>query len=282
MQFPTELFSKSCLIYKKGTYGIFYLEGKDGKYYTVKVTLDTNEVNINKYIKENAGNNPNLLIVKGIYYDKSPIYLSLFSDKNNKLVNPVCKNLEVEKIFSKNTYLKHVFYLTEACLYNLGFYLGTYGGRLSYQEFVNYTFEMFSALQTLHSLNIWHRDIKPANFLICEDKDINSVKYIFAERSWKVNNIDNKFIKLIDFGDAIIQEVTNPCIEYQYEVNVALLNVIRLMWIKINDEKNNIEYEDLIERVKNCQTSLLDIMLNAKIFDKLVSEESADIKVELK
>jgi len=280
--FPSELFEKSCLIYKKGSYGIFYLTGKDGNFYTVKVTTDPNEIKINEYIKRNT-DNPNILIVKGIYTDTSPIYNPLFSNKYNKLENPICKDLKVEEIFSRNLSYNYFYYLTEACLYNLGYYLGAFSGSLTYQEFVNYTFEILSSLQTLHSLNIWHRDIKAANFLICQDKDFNSVKYILDDKSWKISNINNRYIKLIDFGESVIVEnVTNPCKDFQYEVNVALKNVIQLMWRKVEDKsEHEDEYNDLIDRMKNCETSLSDIILNVKIFDNLISDEPADITVFL-
>jgi len=278
--FPVEEFEKSCLIYKKGYYGIFYLVGKNGKNYTVKVTLDPGEIQISKYIKQYAGNMPNLLILEGVYEDVSPYYIPFFN--KNKLENPICKNLKVEEVFystPSNKNVNYFYYLTKACLYNIGYFLGTYKGTLSYQEFVNYSFEMLAALYTLHSLKIWHRDIKPANFLICGD-DPTSVKYILGNKSWKIDS--KRYIKLIDFGESkIVKDVVNPCEEFKFEVDVALLNVIQLMWRKIEGEKNVNDYEDLIIRMKNCKTNISDIILNAKIFDNLISNEPADINVNL-
>lgn len=284
-KFPSQKFEKSCLLYTKNNYGIFYLTGNDGNNYTVKImehygTLNP-EIQMNLYIKKYASHIPNLLMYEGIYKDINPNRFSLFS---NKIEKSGCKDYKIEKIFTYNH--DYTYFLTKACLYNLGFFFGTYKGKISYQIFINYTFEIMIGLQTLHSLNIWHRDLKPANILLCEYNKITnykSTKYVYGDKSWVIFHIDNKYMKIIDFGESIIAEnvSSNHCQEFRYEVNVGLLNIIQIMWKNIDGDKNIDNYEDLIAMIKNCKTNVLDIILNVKLFDNLISDKNTDLTVKM-
>ena len=140
--FPFNKFDKSCLIYTKGSYGIFLLSeiGNTEKYFVVKIKLFgfgntgifDKEENTALYIKENYNNMPNILVPEEIYIDLSPINYSLFTDKNKRLKLPGCKEATLAEIFTDSGSY-YSYYLTKAGLYNLGYYLGTYKGRLSYK-----------------------------------------------------------------------------------------------------------------------------------------------------
>ena len=53
------------------------------------------------------------------------------------------------------------------------------------------------------------------------------------------------------------------------------------MWNKTTDKQNIYLYEDLVERMKNCKTSLIDIMLNSKIFDLLSEKKENSLNLDL-
>ena len=280
--FPVQNYTTSCLIYKKRFYGIFYVTGKDNIMYTVKVNIgdvfaNSYETAINLYLKRFASHIPNLLIVEDIYLGDTPLDYSVFTQKD-KLDSTFCKSADLEEIFQRQKHLKYVYTVSETCLYNLGYYLGSHGGRLDYSTFVAYTFELFVALQTLHRLGVWHRDLKPANVLVCQ-KDI-SVAYVYEDMVW-TTSYKNGYLKLIDFGESqVVDDVSAPCQAFQYEVNVGLVNIIKIMWNKTEGDKDIIMYEDLVLRMQNCQTSVLDLMLNSPIFDRLKGGKG-DIRVDL-
>jgi len=280
--FPVQNYTTSCLIYKKRSYGIFYVTGKDNVMYTIKVVLNnlfsnTYETCINLYLKRFASQIPNLLIVEDVYIGDNPLRYPLFTQKN-KLDSTFCKSADLKEIFINDYMNKYVYTVTETCLYNLGYYLGSHGGRLDYYTFVAYTFELFVALQTLHRLGVWHKDLKPANVLVCQ-KDI-SVDYIYEDIIW-TTSYKKGYLKLIDFGESIVVDnVSAPCQDFHYEVNVGLANIVQLMWNKTEGVKNIKMYEDLFLLMKNCQTSVLDLMLTSPIFDMLKGGRG-DIRIDL-
>ncbi len=277
--FPYKNFKKSCLIYKKGEYGIFYVIDNDGNSFVIKVINDyfINEVElpISIYIKTYASHIPNLLHFEDVYVDVNPINIPLFSNKNNKLTIPICKNNNIRDVFVDidGTY---AYYMTKACSYNLGYYLGKHGGSLSYDTFVFFTFQLLVALQTLHRLGIWHKDIKTSNILICNiNKTYDNIKYKYNNKSWTLpyKDSDYRIIKLLDYGESVIvDDIITPCSDFKYEVNVSLYNVIRTMWNKVLHEKNINMYNNLMKQIKECDTSILDIMLNAEIFNSYIND----------
>jgi serine/threonine protein kinase len=289
-KFPINDFDKSCLIYTKGEYGIFLLRGIDENYYTAKIKyfgfnygakLD-NEDEIALYLKANAKNMPNLLVPEEIYYDNSPIEYLLFTDKSNRLLLSQCKDATLDKIFihSKNRYS---YYITKAGLYNLGYYLGTYKGVLSYETFIGFSFQILAGLQVLHSLGIWHRDIKPQNILIFEsDKNTPDITYKYRDKKWTIKYPDLLYreLKIIDYGESQLnKDVITPCKTFQYETSVAVVNVMQIMWNKVTnkEDKNKEEYfQDLIFLLKNCETHIIDVISNAKIYKNLSENETTN------
>jgi serine/threonine protein kinase len=285
ISFPYDEYVSSCLIYNKGNYGIFMIQNRKGELYTVKVSLYTiknDEINISLYIKQNASHIPNILHVENIYRGSNPLDYPLF--RYSSLENGLCKNKPLEDIFIHNRYY---YYLTKSCMGNLSYYTGTLKQKITYQQFVGYSFQVLVGLQTLHSLNIWHSDIKPANFLIC-NSDIspyfNNIIYKTQPNieefnySWAFSyqDLQNKDIKLIDYGEAIYLENNKiPCDKYGYEVKVALVNVIDILWKSIigdKDEDKVNKFNDFRNNLKTCTTDLLDVMINSFIFHDNLSD----------
>jgi len=280
--FPYNEFISSCLIYTKGHYGIFMIQNKKEEMYTVKVSMYSikdPEINISLYIKQYAGHIPNILHFEHIYVGGSPLDYRLFL--HSTLDSNTCLNTvpNLRDIFIHN---KYFYYMTKACIGNLSYYTGKLKQKITYQQFVGYTFQVLVGLQSLHKLNIWHKDIKAANFLIC-NSDIfpyyPNIIYTKEEgsyqTSWKFSyeNLDYKDIKIIDFGEAVILENNNiPCVTYQFEVNVAIINVIKVLWNAVSGYKDEYKYNDLIHNLRNCNTDLLDVMISSVIFQDNISE----------
>jgi serine/threonine protein kinase len=280
--FPFNKFDKSCLIYTKGSYGIFLLSESDDteKYFVVKIKMFgvgnigifDKEENTALYIKENYKNMPNILVPEDIYIDQSPINYSLFTDKNKRLKLPECKDATLAKIFTDIGY--YSYYLTKAGLYNLGYYLGTYKGRLSYRAFVGFSFQLLAALLTLHDLGVWHGDIKPQNILVA-NKEITSpsISYKFGDKVWTIqySDLSDRDLKIIDYGNSeIMKDVENTCDTFKYEVSIAVVSVIQTMWNKTDDKESHLqEYEQLIQLLKNCKTKIIDVISSSEIYKPL-------------
>src|SRR5437867_3249650 len=130
-RFDQEKYKGSCLIYSKGSYGIFLVMGLDDKAYVIKVVLggyqgrEDNETAIALYLLKFLKKNefPNLMLPEGIYEGENPVYYTLFRGKDKKLNLPQCKELDVAKVFP-NTRWNYNYYVTKACSYNLGYYFG--------------------------------------------------------------------------------------------------------------------------------------------------------------
>lgn len=277
--FPYSDYSKSCLIYSKGNYGIFLLEDKNKERFTVKVKIGEYlyfEETIALYIKYFASHIPNLLHVENIYKGPNPSTMKLFYKPEK--IDDNCKDINLHKIFSHGR--EFLYYLTKACNYNLGYYFGPKsGGSLTYNAFVGFSFQLSVALQTLHRLGVWHRDIKPANILVCKSEISKNNKYIRYNykniKSWTLSYdiLEDRDFKIIDYGESqVLNEVENPCTTFSYEVSVSFYNIITLMWKKVTDKKNEDLYEDFINRLKNCTTNINDIMFEAPIFEQLSTQ----------
>ena len=290
-EFPANKFTKSCLIYTKNTYGIFLLEDKDGNHHVVKVNSNVDasaENSLGLYIKKNIGNIPNILTPEGIYTGYNPQSYSVFSDKNKRLNIKECQDYkELSKIFTEYR-LGYSYYLTKACDYNLSYFFGIKNkGVITLAQFIGYSFQIIVGLYTLHKIGIWHKDFKPQNILICK-KEVyeNNITYISNSKeekkeekkegnkmNWTLDyaELNNKDMKIIDFGESTIyKDVIFPCDTFKYEVNRALVTVIELMWSKtVNKVNRLLDYEDLIIRLKECKTSLIDVMNEASIFNVL-------------
>lgn len=277
--FPLDRFTKSCLIYSKRFYGIFLLEDVNGDYFTVKVKIPDsgenidNEYAIGLYLKQFAYHIPNLLYPDDIYSGENPVYYELFSRK--KLTGSFCKNENITEIFSTK-YFNYHYYLTKACDYNLGYYLGKFGGKYSYEAFVGFTFQLLVGLQTLHRLGIYHGDIKPANILICSSeiaKTNRIITYKYGNiKKWNISYdvLGNKDIKIIDYGNSIVVNDMGETFEaFEKEISIALVGIIKLMWTKVTNKIKQDNYEDLIVRLQNVRlqnSDVLDVMLNVPIF----------------
>jgi serine/threonine protein kinase len=281
--FPYDKFEKSCLIYSKSNYGIFLLEDKNGKRYTVKVKAYTYlvppEENTALYVKHFASHIPNLLHVEDIYMGATPAYADLF--KKPQRIDPTCKDGNLYTLFGHSG--KFLYYLTKACYYNLGYFFGPkIKGELTYEAFVGFSFQLVVGLQTLHRLGVWHGDIKPANILVCNSEIAQKnryIKYTYNDKiSWTLSYdvLENRDFKIIDYGESkVLNDITEGCKSFKYEVNVAFYNIITLMWKKVINKQNINLYEDFIFRLKNCETDINDIMLEAPIFEKL---KNLDVK----
>ena len=280
-KFPRERFSKSCLIYSKGLYGIFLVEDREGKRYTVKVSSFAYgikmpyEVSVGLYLKKFASNIPNLLHLEDIFIGENPESYSLFSKP--KLEDSFCRDKELFSIFKEKIY---IYILTKACYYNLGYYLGKHKGTLSYYAFVGFSFQLLVGLQTLHRLGIWHRDVKAANVLVCDSeiaKTYSNIVYKYGnEGKWVLSypKLGNRDLKWIDFGESgVYDEIDFPCKTFEYEVNVASVNIINLMWKKVEDKLFPELYEDFVKRLQTCSTSLVDVLFNSPIFNVLKEKE---------
>jgi serine/threonine protein kinase len=276
-QLDTGKFSQSCMIYAKGTYGIFLIDGR----YTVKVKqyfYNDNEILIGLYVDRFASHIPNLLHVIDVFVGDNPITYPLF---NTKLTDYRCKDLDSKTVF-KNTfgteYGKYSYYFTDACFYNLNYYLGKNKGTFTYDAFVDFVFGILVGLQTLHHLGILHNDFKAPNILLCESSiKTEYIQYVYQKSenqtpiTWTLSykNMDNRDIKVMDYGDAkVINDVANHCTSFTFEITFALVAVFELMWrfVLDKDEIKEQLYQDLIRRCKTCTTTLLDIMVNAEIF----------------
>jgi serine/threonine protein kinase len=291
LRFPEEDFDKSCLIYTKNNYGIFLVTSRDGQVYTIKVNaylrVPSFEIENALYIKEKVGNMPNLLLPEAIYVGRNPSSYSLFREEKNRLKLKECKNANLREIFNEN--LSHSYYVTKACLYNLGYYLGANKGTLTYKAFVAFSFQILAALLSLHNINVWHRDIKTQNILICKSdiaKSYSSISYIGKEgKVWTIDyaDTDGRDVKIIDYGESLIEkEVKNPCTEFDFEVTVATVSVLNFMWSKVTDKLGKEgEYNELINLLKNCKTSIYDVLQNARIFEGLLYSDERSYKVDL-
>ena len=272
--FPVNNFSKSCLIYSKGGYGIFLLTTPTNDKYVVKVSrsFDEGEGPISLYIKHFASHIPNILHIIDIYIDNNPISIPLFN--NVELDEPMCRVRDIDRIFVER-YLNYMYFLTKACDANLAAYLGRLKNTLTYEQFVGYSFQVLVGLQTLHRLGVWHRDIKPANYLICnsENKDKNILYNYNNQRYWSFshNMLKGKGLKLIDFGEARVRDnVDNSCLEFKNEVQVSSAEIIKLMWKYVIDKRNEDLYNELIGNLNNCNTNLVTVMFSSSIFDPYV------------
>ncbi len=288
--FPQEKFDKSCLIYNKSTYGIFLVTGKDGENYTVKVSMGngpilSDEIIIAFYIKEKLGDMPNLLVPENVYLGKNPINYPLFNNSNNRLNLSQCKVVTLNNIFFSKE-IEYNYYVTKACLYNLGYYLGTHKGLLSYKAFVVFSFQILTALQSLHKIGIWHRDIKTQNVLVCDSdiakKGYRGITYVINDVSWtvKYKDTDDRDLKVIDYGESIIMsDFENPCLKFSYEVTVAVVNIFNVMWAKVFDK--GLYFEELISSLRDCKTSIVDVITGAPIYKKLKYDDPQTFRVNL-
>jgi len=295
-RFPTEKFDKSCLIYMKNDYGIFLVTGKDGQNYTIKVNTYlgnvSDEVVTALYIQKNV-DNPNLLLPEAIYVGRPPFVYPLFDNENYRLQLKECKSTNLRSIFKEH--LTYTYYITKACLYNLGYYLGTHKGTLTYKAFVAFSFQILAALQSLHNIKVWHRDIKPQNILICNSELVkdgyNGISYIFGtERKegkvWtiKYEDTEGRDVKIIDYGESYVmkEDTTTPCLTFEYEVTVATVSVFNVMWNKVIDKDPELsKYDQLISLLKNCKTSIFDVLQNAEIYSQLLYETEGSYKVNI-
>lgn len=281
IKFPVRNFVKSCLIYNKREYGIFLLEDINGERYTVKVNsyIESNqnkEIVISIYIKRYASHIPNLMFNSEIYVGLNPNIYPLFT-KQDKSMSKFCKNVNINQIFISNM-PNYSYVLTKECYYNLGYYLGVHKGLLTYDEFVEFSFQLLVGLQTLHRLGIWHYDIKAANILLCDSTIAKTSRYI----SYNYNNIKrwilsydilkNRDLKIIDYGESrVLNDVNIPCETFDNEIKVGLVFVINTMWSKVNnfsEDEKNIK-DNFINLLKTCKSSLVDIMFEAEIFTPL-------------
>lgn len=284
--FPFNKFDKSCLIYSKGSYDIFLLNeiGGTETYYVVKIKMFgfgssgdfDKEENIALYIKQKYKNMPNILVPEDIYIDKTPINYSLFTDKNKRLNLPQCKEAKLSQIFTYTDY--YSYYLTKAGLYNLGYYLGTYKGHLSYNAFVGFSFQILAALLTLHNIGVWHGDIKPQNILVANREIFSpNISYKYRDKVWtiKYSDLSNRDMKLIDYGESkIIEGIENTCEVFKYEVNVGIVNVLQTMWSKTDEKESHLqEYEELIQLLKNCKTKIINVISDAEIYKPLEMQD---------
>lgn len=292
--FPANLFKKSCIIYKKGDYGIFLLEDLNGEKYTAKILYYPaplkGEIEISLYIKEFAAHIPTFLLPNYIYVGDSPINYPLFNSNRDNNMSLSCKPYNIRDIFfgsynpTTGRKIRYTYYITKACQYNLAQYFGMFKKTIDYNTFVKFTFEFLIGIQTLYTLGIWHNDVKAANLLVCQDN--NSYVYIFpngerrfissssmsAEEETKSNN---QCIKIIDFGESkIVDNLDNNkvCKMFMNEINVAVTSILNLMWSKttvINNKNEEIKYNKLISSLKSCETDLISVILNAELFNDL-------------
>ncbi len=289
-EFSPTKFDKSCLIYNKSTYGIFLVTGKDGENYTIKVSMGnglrlSDEILIAFYIKDELGDMPNLLVPENVYLGKNPINYPLFTSPSNRLNLSQCKPVTLTNIFLTRDF-EYNYYVTKACLYNLGYYLGTHKGLLSYKAFVAFSFQVLTALQSLHKIGIWHRDVKTQNILVC-DSDIakrgySGITYVIDGMSWtiKYKDTDGRDFKVIDYGESIIMnEFENPCLKFSYEVTVAVVNIFNAMWAKVFDK--GLYFEELISSLRDCKTSIVDVITGAPIYKKLKYDDPQTFRVNI-
>ena len=289
-RFPAEEFERSCLIYTKNNYGIFLVTGKDGNNYTLKVTAHLHKLTEEEitalYIKRNV-NMPNLLLPEAIYIGHNPTRYPLFNDEKNRLSLKECKSADLTTIF--NDRLHHSYYVTKACSYNLGYYLGTHKGTLTYKAFVAFSFQILAALQALHNIGVWHRDIKPQNILVCNSEfsgDYTGISYIGKENKvWtiKYEDTEKRDLKIIDYGESfVMKESKNPCITFEYEVTVATASVFNVMWSKVTNKNGRGEkFDQLIDLLKNCKTSIFEVLQEAEIYDELLYDGEHTYKVSI-
>ena len=289
-EFSPDEFDKSCLIYNKSTYGIFLVTGKDGENYTIKVSVGNGsmlsmEILIAFYIKDELGDMPNLLVPEDVYIGYNPIYYPLFTSSSNRLNLPQCKVLTLNNIFLGKD-MEYNYYVTKACLYNLGYYLGTHKGLLSYKAFVAFSFQILMALQSLHKIGIWHRDVKTQNILVCNSdlarQGYSGISYVINDSVWTINYKDTngRDLKVIDYGESMIMnDFENPCLSFSYEVTVAVVNIFTVMWSKVFDK--GLYFENLISRLRNCKTSILDIISAAPIYTQLKYEDPKTFRFKI-
>jgi hypothetical protein len=289
-RFSAERFDKSCLIYTKNNYGIFLVTGRNGENYTIKVTMYLGhleeEVVTAIYISKKNLNMPNLLLPEAIYIGEAPSYYPVFNHEKNRLKIKECKNIDLKTIFKEN--LTYTYYITKACMYNLGYYLGVHKGVLTYKAFVAFSFQILAAIQSLHNIGVWHRDIKPQNILICNSdfvKNYYHISYTKDGKTWTINyeDTEGRDMKIIDYGESfVIKDITNPCISFEYEVTVATVSVFNVMWSKVVDKSGNErKFDKLIFLLKNCRTGIFQVLQDAEIYDDLRYEDDRSYKVNI-
>jgi len=140
----------------------------------------------------------------------------------------------------------------------------------------------------LHRLGVWHRDIKPANILVCNSEIAKKNRYIRYnynnEKFWTLsyNNLENRDFKLLDYGESkVVNNNTNPCKTFEYEVNNSFYNIIELMWQNVKDKQNENLYGEFMKSIKNCKTSVNDILLESKIFEELTQKYNKEKAYEV-
>lgn len=276
---PIEKISKSCLIYIKNHYGIFIVEDINSVRYTVKVLVFggfiEHEVYIPLYLKKNAGDNPNILFPEFIYIGQAPQMYSVF--RQSSPLSSQCKDGDLPYIFNSNLN-KYIYYFTRLCDSSMTQYFGPKGlnKKIDFETFSILAFQIISGLQTLHALGVHHRDIKHQNVLLCSDN--KNYVYISEKNKWYIPSTkENKVAKIIDFGDSIAtRKEIIPCKDLSNEIKYALKALLVFMWYNTMIKESQIyknQYDDLINKIQNCSTSLFEVLKTADIFRKFQEEK---------
>lgn len=293
VDFPVDKFIKSCIIYFKRHYGIFLLTDINGKYFTVKVNMIDLygigfEYATGLYLKQFANHIPNLLYPEDIYKGNTPLDYPLFNNPRQKLQEVSCKDVNITNIFPyEYANLVYHYYLTKACDYNLGYYFGKYGGSFTYDSFVGFVFQLLVGLQTMYRLGVYHGDMKPANILLCSSeiaKTNRIITYKYGDvKTWNISYdiLNDTDLKIIDYGNSkVVDNIEDMFEAFNNEVIISLIGIIKIMWNKVINKQKGENYLNLLDRLKECNTNLVDVMLNAPIFGELENGNTGHI-VEL-
>ena len=150
--------------------------------------------------------------------------------------------------------------------------------RLTYDQFIGFSFQLIVAVQTIHVLDVIHGDIKHSNYIVC-DTDNDSVTYKDGKSMWFINyrEMNNKYVKLIDFGYAYVGKKCSGEKRDRYNL-VLIMDFMKSKTDNFNDEYT---YKRFIEQLKDCDINLKTV-LHSEIFDSLkISKSNSEYVVDL-
>lgn len=275
-----------CLMYQKGPTVIF------------KALLPTDEIKLIKgvspggyipgefilgdYLYQRARDIPHIVHLETMFIAGRP---EVLMKKYPLLRDPTCINLNT----IPNSYSNYVYGVYELCLTSLSKYIGQ--NYLMINQFIGFCFQIIIGFYILEHLGIMHRDIKPQNIVVCEmEQRYDYLIYQYKGNYWTLdpNLLGYKYIKIIDFGEAILLDNVDHCKFFNPDPRHICQFIINLLWKRIIADDRTVDNErmfmGLCKRLVECkEESLMDILLTEEIFGKIrINIVSKNINLQIR